>query len=363
MAHGENHSGRGTRGRGIVVTLVALIAAALAFGMVGAFGQERDRPDDCPPGGYNGYNGPGYNGYGGPGYNGYGGPGYNGYGGPGYNGYGGPGYNGPCPPCPPPGQGNGGGHDKDRGEGHDRGRGRGHCKDDFPEARFTWDPKPAQAGEPVHFDASASDDDESDPIVSYQWDFDGDGQFDDGSGQQIDHVFPEPGKYDVGLLVTDADGDSDTTVETVQVLDKPKPPKAKDDPPADPPKADPPKADPPRGNPPADAPPTSSVKVAPNQKLSQVLSKGLVVIATCSETCKGDVGIALQSKGGKVKASSARVKAKLKPGAKTKVRVKLSKKARSALRRSRKATFLITLAVRDAAGNTASASRLSTLRR
>jgi hypothetical protein len=362
--HRRNGAAAAGRGRNIVVALVTLIAAALAFGMVGAFGSEQDRgPRDCPPGGYNGpgYGGPGYGGpgYGGPGY---GGPGY---GGPGYGGpgYGGPGYGGPpgCPPCPPPGNGNGNGHDKDRGEGHDRGQGVGHCKDDIPEARFTYDPKPARAGEPVHFDASASDDDPSDPIVSYQWDFDGDGQFDDGTGREIDHVFAEPGKYDVGLLVTDDDGDTDTTVETVHVLERPKPPKSDPprpkDPPAPPPKEDP-KPDPPKAKEPA----KPSVKAAGGQKLSEVISKGLVVIASCTQSCQAELSVAVQSKGPKVKGAS-KAGTKLTGGTEKKLRIKLSKKARRALKRSRKATFVISMAARDSGGNRATTTRKASIRR
>ena len=369
MRH-RNSAAMGTaaRGRNIVVALVALIAGALAFGMVGAVGSEQDRggPRDCPPAGYNGpgYGGPGYGGpgYGGPGY---GGPGYGGpgYGGPGYGGpgYGGPGYGGPgCPPCPPPGNGYGNGHDKDRGEGHGESNGRGHCKDDAPEARFTYDPKPARAGEPVHFDASLSDDDASDPIVSYQWDFDGDGQFDDGGGREIDHVFAEPGKYDVGLLVTDADGDTDTTIETVHVLEKPKPPKGDDKPPKkdDPPPPAPPAQDPPKGK---DAP-KPSVKVAADQKLPEVLSRGLLVVASCTTSCKADLSVSVQSKGPKVKGAS-KAGTKLRSGARTKIRIKLSKKVRAALRRSRKATFVISMAARDSAGNRATTTGKASIRR
>jgi PKD domain len=332
-------------GRKVVISLVVVLAATLALGIVGASGRSGGNPN-CPPDGYNGYGGPGYNGYGGPGYNGYGGPGYNGY-----NGYGGP---GPCPPCPPPGQGNGNGHDKDRGEGHDRGQGRGHCKDDQPEARFTYDPHAPEVGQTVHFDASLSNDDASDPIVSYMWDFDGDGQFDDGTGEDIDHVFTTPGKVDVGLKVTDADGDTDTTTETVNVKDRPNQPKAPKDEAKvdDPPQADPPKSDPPK----AKGAPKPTVTIASNQKLSEVLSKGVVLVATCSQSCNANLAVAAQGKGTK-KAAATKLKRKLKGGKATKIRVKLSKKTRRAIGRSRKATLVITLAVTDAAGNAAKVSR------
>ena len=335
--------------RKVVVSLVVVLAATLALGMVGASGRSGGNSGECP-----GYNGPGYNG---PGYNGYGGPGYNGYGGPGYGGYNGP----PCPPppCPPPGQGNGNGHDKDRGEGHERGKGRGHCKDDQPEARFTYDPHAPEVGQTVHFDGSLSDDDASDPIVSWMWDFDGDGQFDDGTGEQTDHVFTSPGKVDVGLRVTDADGDTDTTTETVNVRDRPNKPKASADettaeqPKADePPAPEPPKSDHPKPN---DAP-NPTVKIASDQKLSDVLSKGALVVATCSQSCDASLTVTPQGKGTK-KAAATKLKRKLEGGKSTKVRVKLTKKTRRAIGRGRKATLLFSLSVADAVGNRAKVSR------
>ena len=337
-------------GRKVVVSLVVALAATLALGMVGASGQSGGRPD-CPPGGYNG-------------------PGYNGYGGPGYNGYGGPGYGGPpCPPppCPPPGQGHGTGHDNDQGAGHGNGEGRGHCKDDQPEARFTYEPHAPEAGETVHFDGSLSNDDAGDPIVSWMWDLDGDGQFDDASGEDIDHVFTTPGKYDVGLKVTDADGDTDTATQTVVVKDRPNQPKPPKDDPA--PKQDPPAGDPPAGNPPAPPqgpkakdPNTVTVSVAGNQRLGQAVSRGLLVVARCSAACDAKLTVAVRGKRTK-KASTTKARTKLEGGKKTKIRVKLSKAARKAIGRSRTATFVVTLSASDAEGNAAKASGKASLKR
>ena len=338
-------------GRKVVISLVVVLSATLALGMVGASGRSGGGPDRCPPDGYNGpgYGGPGYNGYNGPGY---GGPGYNGYNG--YSGYNGP----PCPPCPPPGKGNGNGHDKDRGAGHGKGRGRGHCKDDQPEARFRYDPHAPEAGEPVHFDGSLSDDDASDPIVSWMWDFDGDGQFDDGSGEEIDHVFTTPGKVDVGLKVTDADGDTDTATETVVVKDRPNHPKGEPGPTSDADPGDAQQPDPPQRHPetkPND-PTKVTVRVAPNQRLRDVVSKGVVVIAGCSQACSANLTVTAQGRGTK-KAAATKLRTKLKGGRTTKVRVKLSKKTRSAIGRRRKATLVITLSASDATGNRAKVTR------
>ena len=350
-------------GRKVVVSLVVTLAVTLALGMVGASGQSGG-PRGCPP---DGYNGPGYNGYGGPGYNGYGGPGYNGYGGPGYNGYNG--YGGPpCPPppCPPPGQGHGTGHDKDQGAGHENGEGRGHCKDDQPEARFTYDPHAPEVGETVHFDGSLSNDDAGDPIVSWMWDLDGDGQFDDASGEDIDHVFTAPGRYDVGLKVTDADGDTDTTSQTVVVKDRPNQPKPPKDEPAPkqeaPPAGDPPAGDPPPQGPKAKDPNKVTVSVAGNQRLGQAVSKGLLVVASCSAACDAKLTVAVQGKGTK-KSSTTKARTKLEGGRKTMIRIKLSKATRKAIGRSRRATFVVTLSASDGDGDPAKASRKASLQR
>jgi PKD repeat protein len=57
----------------------------------------------------------------------------------------------------------------------------------------------------VQFDASASTDDDG-TISSYEWDLDGDGLYDDASGEKIEHVFEKIGKYNVGLQITDNNG-------------------------------------------------------------------------------------------------------------------------------------------------------------
>ncbi|MBC7169403.1 PKD domain-containing protein [Candidatus Bipolaricaulota bacterium] len=74
-----------------------------------------------------------------------------------------------------------------------------------PVADFTWEPPVPRAGEPVAFDARAS----LGEIVSYDWDFTGDGIF-DAEGIRVEWTFPEPGFYLVVLLVTD---DADLTGE------------------------------------------------------------------------------------------------------------------------------------------------------
>lgn len=52
-------------------------------------------------------------------------------------------------------------------------------------------------------------------IVDYNWDFDGDGQF-DANGQTVDHVYTVPGEYDLQLQIISAD--DKTALATVKVV-------------------------------------------------------------------------------------------------------------------------------------------------
>jgi PKD repeat protein len=73
---------------------------------------------------------------------------------------------------------------------------------------------------PVSFDASGSTD-PGDDIVSYEWDFDGDGEFDDASGQFVDFTFATFGSYTVALRVTDADDAIGTDTASVEISEQP----------------------------------------------------------------------------------------------------------------------------------------------
>ena len=79
-----------------------------------------------------------------------------------------------------------------------------------PQPSFTFSPEEGVAGEEVSFDASASTDDGS--IVLYVWEF-GDGA--SAEGLLVDHVYAEPGTYDVTLWVTD---DADQTASITKTI-------------------------------------------------------------------------------------------------------------------------------------------------
>jgi len=84
---------------------------------------------------------------------------------------------------------------------------------DSPTAAFTATPATGQVPLTVQFNASGSDDPDG-TIDSYAWDF-GDG--DSGTGLTSSHTYTTPGVYVVLLTVTDDEGATDTTDESITV--------------------------------------------------------------------------------------------------------------------------------------------------
>lgn len=89
----------------------------------------------------------------------------------------------------------------------------------FPEAAFEVVTDRPTLGEPVEFDASASEDEDGE-IVEYEWDF-GDGTIETTAEDTVEHTYDEGGEKTVRLRVTDDDGASDDEIsvheETVTV--------------------------------------------------------------------------------------------------------------------------------------------------
>ncbi len=75
----------------------------------------------------------------------------------------------------------------------------------LPVAVFVATPNPAEQDETVSFDASSSfHEDVEQSIVTYEWDFDGDGSYDQSDASPLaDHVFTEVGVFSARLRVTD----------------------------------------------------------------------------------------------------------------------------------------------------------------
>jgi PKD repeat protein len=88
-----------------------------------------------------------------------------------------------------------------------------------PAASFSFSPDSPEASEQVSFNASDSNDPDG-SIASYEWDFD-DG--DTAQDETATHTFDSPGDYDVTLTVTDDDGATAQTTQTVSVSEAPDP--------------------------------------------------------------------------------------------------------------------------------------------
>lgn len=91
------------------------------------------------------------------------------------------------------------------------------ASNDGPTASFSYSPSDPGVGESVTFDGTESGDPDG-SIVSYEWDFDGDGRT-DATGATVNHSFGSAGNRSVTLRVTDDDGATDSTTRTVSVSD------------------------------------------------------------------------------------------------------------------------------------------------
>jgi PKD repeat protein len=76
------------------------------------------------------------------------------------------------------------------------------------------------AGSPpltVHFDGSGSSDPDQGDRLDFEWDLDGDGQYDDSTDPAPSWEYTAPGSYKAGLRVTDRSAESDTEMVTISV--------------------------------------------------------------------------------------------------------------------------------------------------
>ncbi|OYR51709.1 hypothetical protein DJ74_03285 [Halorubrum sp. Ea8] len=88
-----------------------------------------------------------------------------------------------------------------------------------PAASFSFNPDSPEVSEQVSFNASDSNDPDG-SIASYEWDF-GDG--DTAQGETTTHTFDSAGDFEVTLNVTDDDGATAQTTQTVSVSEAPDP--------------------------------------------------------------------------------------------------------------------------------------------
>jgi YD repeat-containing protein len=202
-----------------------------------------------------------------------------------------------------------------------------------PTAAFSAAPSPAVVGEQVVFDGSSSSDDE--PIAKYEWDLDGNGSFETNTGAspKATRTFAAPGTATVRLRVTDSRGVQDAVARELTIL----------------------------AQPPAD-------RLAPIMRIGALSSRisrtGRVTLTVAcpagERLCLGR--LSLRTRGARSSAVGSR-EFRLAGGERAQIRVLLSRSARRAVKRRGRLAIRITLSVRDAAGNAATARRTLTIRK
>lgn len=88
---------------------------------------------------------------------------------------------------------------------------------DAPLAALSASPVTATEGEEVTFDASGSSDPDAGDVLTYAWDLDNDGLYDDASGATIVTSFADTGLHTVGVRVSDGGGLTDDESVTVEI--------------------------------------------------------------------------------------------------------------------------------------------------
>ena len=86
----------------------------------------------------------------------------------------------------------------------------------LPTCDFSFEPSTPNTGDTVTFDGSASADVDG-GTLEFAWDFDGDGQFDDGTGEVDTFTYSTEGTFLVTLRVTDDEGNVVTCSQSVTV--------------------------------------------------------------------------------------------------------------------------------------------------
>jgi len=92
-------------------------------------------------------------------------------------------------------------------------------QDRAPSASFTTSPSVAPTGTTISLDASGSKDPDG-SIVKYEWDLDGNSSYETSTGATPTATtsFAKAGEYEVGLRVTDDEGQTATTTRTVTIV-------------------------------------------------------------------------------------------------------------------------------------------------
>jgi PGF-CTERM protein len=85
-----------------------------------------------------------------------------------------------------------------------------------PDAAFEISPTTPTVGDSITLDGGQSSDPDG-AITSYAWDLDGDGNYDDATGEQTTKTVETAGSHEIGLRVTDNNGATDTVTQSISV--------------------------------------------------------------------------------------------------------------------------------------------------
>ena len=82
---------------------------------------------------------------------------------------------------------------------------------------------PTNGATPLHVDFSATGSSDPDPgdTIGYEWDLDGDGEYDDATGPTAEFTYPDAGSYLAGVRVTDDHGASATDAVAIRAGNTP----------------------------------------------------------------------------------------------------------------------------------------------
>jgi PKD repeat protein len=242
-------------------------------------------------------------------------------------------------------------------------------------------PATGTAGTAVSFDASGS---RAQPVgstaaLTYEWDFgDSAGAFRAGAARQA-HTYATAGIYSVRVRVTDGSNGRQTVSATRTIVVRAAPtidPPREDPPGQDPPRQDPPRQDPPRQDPPADTtPPVLTVRTTTAIGRNGLLALQLgcpagerscagsaelkTAAAVASATARRGRGRGRRAKRSRLTLGRATFTAA--GGRAATVSLKLSAAGRKLLAKSKRLKVVLTVAVRDAAGNAATVRKTLTL--
>jgi len=210
-------------------------------------------------------------------------------------------------------------------------------------------PSGAMTGQNISFVAMASDPDPGDSPLAYTW------SFDDGAtatGPSATHAFATTGPHSGTVTVTDPTGQSVSAAATVPIAPPPGPVPA------------------PGAGPVADrTPPSITLFVRSRLSSARALRRGIAATIGCSEACSYRTVLLLDARTAKRlhitrRVSSGQRTTKLPAAGRRTIRIKLARRARTALRNLSSVKLVVRAAATDSARNTSpSRARKTTLRR